>query len=134
MLRGTYPGPAPLEEGIVASDCAGEVVAVGEGVETVKVGERVNVNFNWGGGDGDNQTVGGEGEGVLREWMVVEERWVVGLPRGLGWEEVGDSVLFGEERRGEEMVEDHADGEFVGCDAWVCCDYGVECVGCAGVV
>ncbi|KAK4448299.1 hypothetical protein QBC34DRAFT_117383 [Podospora aff. communis PSN243] len=90
--RGTYPGVA-LPNGIPASDCAAEVVLVGSAVTRVKVGDRVCPTFdlvNLDGvirGDGSHEALGGEVDGVLREWAVFEERVLVRLPGHLGWEE-----------------------------------------------
>ncbi|EAQ83594.1 hypothetical protein CHGG_09998 [Chaetomium globosum CBS 148.51] len=83
MLRGTYPGGAVLPSGIVASDCAGEVVAVGGGVTRFAVGERVVPTFVRGGSLGEGGvplTLGGEVDGVLREFAVFGEEGLVRLP------------------------------------------------------
>jgi NADPH:quinone reductase-like Zn-dependent oxidoreductase len=92
MLRGSYLGPV-LEGGIVASDCAAEVVAVGEKVAQFKVGDRVAANFDLGNLTGEIEPtghlgLGGDVEGVLREYAVYEERFLVRLPGHLSWEEV----------------------------------------------
>ncbi|KAK3293086.1 uncharacterized protein B0H64DRAFT_363427 [Chaetomium fimeti] len=91
MLRGLYPGPA-LAGGIAASDCSAEVVAVGDRVTLFRVGDRVAPNFDLGNLTGEigaagHLTVGGDVDGVLREFAVFEERVLVRLPGYLSWEE-----------------------------------------------
>ena len=46
LQEGRYPGGA-IPGGIPASDCAAEVVAVGEAVTKFNVGDRVSVNQHW---------------------------------------------------------------------------------------
>ena len=113
-LRGheAYPGVF-ADDGVPTSDCAAEVVAVGEGVTRFSVGDRVCPTFDLlnldgrlpppastsgaGSGSGsydylgkglERAALGGEVDGVLREWAVFEEKVLVRLPRGLSWEEV----------------------------------------------
>jgi NADPH:quinone reductase-like Zn-dependent oxidoreductase len=95
MLRGTYPG-AVLPGGVVASDCSAEVVVVGDEVTRFRVGDRVTPNFDLGNLTGEiaatgHLTVGGEVDGVLREYAVYEEGVLVHLPKHLSWEEVSGS-------------------------------------------
>lgn len=75
------------------SDCAAEVVAVGDKVERFGVGDHVaptlDVNLKGDVRDRDAVVLGGEGPGVLTEYAVFEEEVLVMLPRHLGWEEVG---------------------------------------------
>jgi len=90
--RGTYPGGV-LDRGIVASDCAGEVVLVGDAVTRVSVGDRVCPTFDLANLDGTivgegNDALGGDVDGVLREWAVYGEEVLVKLPAHLSWEEV----------------------------------------------
>lgn len=91
MLHGTYPAEAD-ERGIVASDCAAEVVAIGSAVTDFKIGDRVSPIFNLidltGYEEGAMVALGGNGPGVLREFAVFEAKYLVHLPSHLSWEEV----------------------------------------------
>ncbi|GEM_PF-17806 len=88
IRKGWYPvgeadGFTPL------SDAAGEVVAVGEGVEGLAFGDRVASTFfqNWAGGRVSFPAVisslGAGGPGVLAEHVVLSAGGVVKLPDGL---------------------------------------------------
>ena len=88
MLHGTYPRPP--EKGLIpVSDAAAEVVAVGEGVEDVAVGDRVVGVFHprWFGGPlpaaQAARSYGVGRDGWLTEYKVVSQEAVVALPRGL---------------------------------------------------
>ncbi len=78
---------------IPCSDGAGEVVAVGEGVTRVKVGDRVAGIFmqNWIDGEADAAKIrgalGGDIDGMLAEFVVLEEQGVVQFPAFLSYEE-----------------------------------------------
>jgi NADPH:quinone reductase-like Zn-dependent oxidoreductase len=78
---------------IPLSDGAGEVVAVGEGVMRVRVGDRVAGTFfqDWDAGEISaavhDTALGGAIDGVLAEYVVLSERGVVRLPDGLTYEE-----------------------------------------------
>ena len=78
---------------IPASDGAGEIAAVGEGVTRVKVGDRVAGIFmqNWIDGPGDaakiRGAVGGDIDGMLAESVVLREDGVVRIPEHLSFEE-----------------------------------------------
>lgn len=93
MLRGLYPSHL-VDGGIVASDCAAEVVAVGSAVTTFAVGDRVSPQMDI----GSLQTgvieptghlgLGGETNGVLREYAVFEDKVLVRIPAQFSWDEV----------------------------------------------
>jgi len=78
---------------IPLSDGAGEVVEVGPGVARVKVGDRVAGNFGqrWHGGrspaENADATLGGAIDGMLAEYVLLEEDGTVKLPDHLSFEE-----------------------------------------------
>ena len=78
---------------IPCSDGAGEVVAVGEGVTRVEVGDRVAGIFmqNWIDGEPNAAKVrgalGGDIDGMLAEFVVLREEGVVRFPPHLSYEE-----------------------------------------------
>jgi NADPH:quinone reductase-like Zn-dependent oxidoreductase len=78
---------------IPCSDGAGEVVAIGEGVTRVKVGDRVAGIFmqNWIDGPPSaakqRGALGGDIDGMLAESVVLDQNGVVPVPDHLTWEE-----------------------------------------------
>lgn len=78
---------------VPASDGAGEVVAVGEGVTEIKTGDRVAGIFmqNWLDGPPTpakhRGALGGDRDGMLSEHVVLPESGVVRVPEHLSWEE-----------------------------------------------
>ena len=92
MIRGGY-GPRIKVPLIPVSDGVGEVVAVGEGVRRVVVGDRVAPMFfqGWFGGtassDKFHDTLGGPLDGVLTRFMRIGEEGVCRVPDHLGDEE-----------------------------------------------
>lgn len=88
MIQGLYNPRQPLPL-IPLSDGVGEVIAVGEGVDRVRVGERVMPCFhqNWWGGRPTHERVskplGGPLDGVLAEQMVVRQEGLVRAPEHL---------------------------------------------------
>ncbi|MGC2301597.1 MAG: NAD(P)-dependent alcohol dehydrogenase [Acidobacteriaceae bacterium] len=78
---------------IPCSDGAGEVVAIGEGVTRVKVGDRVAGIFmqNWIDGEPDAAKIrgalGGDIDGMLSEFVVLREEGVVHFPEHLSFGE-----------------------------------------------
>ncbi|MBV8684554.1 MAG: NAD(P)-dependent alcohol dehydrogenase, partial [Caulobacteraceae bacterium] len=92
MVLGRYP--RPHRKGLIPlSDAAGEVVEVGEGVRSFKVGDRVISAFHprWFGGEAPStvlgDTYGAESDGWLAEYKAVSQEAVVGAPAGLSDEE-----------------------------------------------
>lgn len=83
---GRYTGELPL---IPIGDAVGEVVAKGEAVTRVEVGDRVCPSFSMSWLDGPYTTehwwnqLGGRLDGVMRERMAVDERFVVKAPEHL---------------------------------------------------
>jgi NADPH:quinone reductase-like Zn-dependent oxidoreductase len=92
IVRGTYR--MPVQDHIVPlSDGAGEVVEVGPGVTRVKVGDKVAGCFfqRWSGGEPppnvQANALGGGIDGMLAEFVVLEEEGVVKVPAHLSVEE-----------------------------------------------
>jgi NADPH:quinone reductase-like Zn-dependent oxidoreductase len=92
MANGTYQGQAQHAV-ILASDGAGEVVEVGADVTGFAPGDRV-IGCFWQGWEagrlGDNLSalpLGGLLDGMLSEYVVLDERGVVACPVHLSWEE-----------------------------------------------
>jgi NADPH:quinone reductase-like Zn-dependent oxidoreductase len=83
----TKPNLIPLSDG------AGEVVEVGSGVSRVKAGDRVASCFfqRWSGGQSDASTqasaLGGSLDGMLSEYVVLEDDGLVKLPSHLSYDE-----------------------------------------------
>ncbi len=92
IVRGTYRMPV-RENLIPLSDGAGEVVETGSGVTRVKAGDKVAGNFfqRWPGGepgpDVQQSALGGGTDGMLAEYVVLEEEGVVKIPAHLSLEE-----------------------------------------------
>jgi NADPH:quinone reductase-like Zn-dependent oxidoreductase len=92
IVRGTYRMSVGSNF-VPLSDGAGEVVEVGPGVTRVKVGDKVAGNFfqRWPGGEPSAQVqasaLGGSIDGMLAEYVVLEEDGVVRLPPHLSIEE-----------------------------------------------
>jgi NADPH:quinone reductase-like Zn-dependent oxidoreductase len=91
VLRGTYPLPVKPDV-VMGADGAGEVVAVGEGVTRVGIGDRVAAAMfpRW--IDGPiaweyAPQLGGSLDGMLAECIVLSEEAVVRLPDHLSFEE-----------------------------------------------
>lgn len=92
ILRGTYPRKSV--PGLVpASDAAGEIVAVGEGVTAFRAGDRVIGAFHprWFGGPMPStiqtDSYGAESDGWLCELKALSQEAVVPMPEGLSFEE-----------------------------------------------
>lgn len=92
MVLGRYNPKMHLPR-IPASDGAGEVVALGEGVTRVGIVDRVAGIFmqNWIDGPADAARIrgalGGDIDGMLAEYVVLREDGVVRIPEHLSWEE-----------------------------------------------
>lgn len=83
--------PLPL---IPLSDGVGEIAEVGEGVTRVQTGDRVAGIFaqGWAGGEPSQArtratTLGGPLDGMLAEYVVLNQEGVVKLPDHLSWHE-----------------------------------------------
>jgi NADPH:quinone reductase-like Zn-dependent oxidoreductase len=92
VVKGLYNPKMALPR-IPCSDGAGEVIAIGEGVTRVRVGDRVCGIFmqRWLGGEPTAETskaaLGGDVDGMLAEYVVLHEDGVVRFPEHLTYEE-----------------------------------------------
>jgi len=91
ILRGNYPLPVK-QDVVMASDGAGEVVAVGDGVTRAKVGDRVAVAMfpRWIDGPFAWEyalQIGGSLDGMLTEFIALNEDAVVQISDHLSFEE-----------------------------------------------
>lgn len=92
MVTGKYNPKLKLPL-VPFSDGAGDVVAVGEAVTKFKAGDRVMPIFNQGwlegniGGATPKRTLGGDIDGVLREFGAFDENGLVCIPDRLNYEE-----------------------------------------------
>jgi NADPH:quinone reductase-like Zn-dependent oxidoreductase len=92
VTKGLYNPKMPLPR-IPCSDGAGEVVAVGAGVTSLKVGDRVATMFmqKWLAGplndSAARSALGGDLDGTLAEQMVLAEEGVIPIPSHLSFEE-----------------------------------------------
>ncbi|MGL4622281.1 zinc-dependent alcohol dehydrogenase family protein [Chroococcidiopsis sp.] len=92
VAKGAY-GSKSFKPIVPLSDGAGEVVAVGESVTQVKVGDRVAGIFMQTFISGEltaekaNSALGGAIDGVLAEYVVFDEQGVVKIPAHLSYEE-----------------------------------------------
>ena len=92
VVTGQYFGGILQRDTVPLSDGAGEVVATGEGVSRIKVGDRVAGNFFQGWVDGvPDRTalsaLGSPADGMLAEYVVLDEKGVVTIPEHLSYEE-----------------------------------------------
>src|SRR5580693_9329937 len=92
IVRGTYR--MPVRDNLVPlSDGAGEVVEAGPGVTRVKAGDKVAGCFfqRWAGGEPGPHVhasaLGGSIDGMLAEYVVLEEEGVVKIPAHLSIDE-----------------------------------------------
>ena len=91
ILHQAYPLPA--KPGVIPiSDGAGEVVAIGEKVSKFRPGQRVSGNYfaRWRDGQMRMDIIDQLGctlDGMLSEFALLHEDWLVGIPEYLSWEE-----------------------------------------------
>jgi NADPH:quinone reductase-like Zn-dependent oxidoreductase len=92
MVQGTY-NPRLAKPRVPFSDGAGEVVETGGAVTRFKVGDRVCPIFMQGWVDGEvdfakaRTALGGDIDGVLREYAAFDEQGLVAVPEHLSYEE-----------------------------------------------
>jgi NADPH:quinone reductase-like Zn-dependent oxidoreductase len=91
----TFGDPEGSKDGLIPlSDAAGEVVAVGDKVQSWRLGDRVSPGFfpAWADGvfsqvDLTNALGGGQTDGVLSEYVIADETAVVAIPVHLSFAE-----------------------------------------------
>ena len=92
VAKGAYNPRLPLPR-VICSDGAGEVARVGPAVKRIKVGDRVAGAFMQGWTDGalteakSRTALGGDLDGMLAEYVVLNEEGVVPIPSHLTFEE-----------------------------------------------
>jgi NADPH:quinone reductase-like Zn-dependent oxidoreductase len=92
IVTGNYFGGVLKRDTIPLSDGAGEIVAVGDSVRRVKPGDRVMGNFFQGWVDGKPNAaamnaLGSPSDGMLAEYVVLDQDGVVTCPPQLSYEE-----------------------------------------------
>ncbi|KAF2088020.1 NAD(P)-binding protein [Saccharata proteae CBS 121410] len=98
MLDGRYPIEV-LEHGISASDCAASVAVVGSSVKAFAPGDHVSPIFDLNaltGEEYDNpKALGGDAPGVLAQYAVFDEKYLVHLPKDMAWTEASTLTVAG---------------------------------------
>ena len=92
VVTGKYFGGVLQRDTVPLSDGAGEIAAVGDGVERVKVGDRVAGSFFQGWIDGIPNlsrmaALGSPADGMLAEYVILDAQGVVKIPGYLSFEE-----------------------------------------------
>lgn len=86
MLNDRYPAPAD-PRGIACSDASATVISIGSAVKDYVVGDHVSPTFRWITPDGEMRALGGNFDGVLRDFAVFESEALVKNPAYLTHEE-----------------------------------------------
>ncbi|KIV87181.1 hypothetical protein PV11_02746 [Exophiala sideris] len=89
IANGGNPWPV-TPHGIPCNDAAGEVIAVGEGVRTFKLGDRVapiTDTENLTGRESKRSWLAADEDGVLADYLVFSEEKLTKLPEHLPWDE-----------------------------------------------
>ena len=90
MMDGKYPIDV-TPHGIPSSDCAAEVIQIGPDVNQFQIGDHVAPIFdlnNLTGTEDETRSLGGDVDGVLRQFAVFEQDVLLHVPGYLSWEEV----------------------------------------------
>lgn len=106
ILAGQYPLPT-TEHGVPFNDGAAEVISVGEGVRMFAVGDHVSPIVDLSAITGDEYddpvAIGGETDGTLRQFAVIQEKHLVRVPEHLSWEEVSFGLILEDKCLREEL-------------------------------
>ena len=99
MLSGAYPIEV-IQQGVPCSDAAATVVAVGSAVKKVKVGDYVTPSFQTNFITGTEKhasmsALGGDVDGVLREYAVFDDDVLTKVPDHLSYEEAATIACAG---------------------------------------
>ncbi|KAL6915616.1 hypothetical protein ACHAPO_008049 [Fusarium lateritium] len=98
MINGRYPVEV-IDRGVPCSDAAAEVAAIGSAVKDFAVSDHVSVIFDLGrltdNDDAPPQALGGDVDGVLREYAIFEDKYIVKIPKNLSWEEAATITCAG---------------------------------------
>lgn len=91
MISGRYPVEV-IDKGVPCSDAAATVVAAGSSVTSFKKDDYVTPSFQLGVVTGQEKHVkaaalGGDADGVLREYAVYEQQYLTKVPQYLSYEE-----------------------------------------------
>ncbi|KAG9255470.1 putative alcohol dehydrogenase [Emericellopsis atlantica] len=93
IANGGNPWPV-TPHGIIGNDAAGEVIAIGDKVNKLKVGDRVAPNTdteNLTGRESSRSWLAADEDGVLADYLVFDQRVLARLPATLDW--VNCSIL-----------------------------------------
>ncbi|KAG2164395.1 hypothetical protein VTO58DRAFT_102917 [Aureobasidium pullulans] len=94
MIHDRYPAPHD-HRGIPCSDAGATVVAVGDAVTDFRKGDHVSPTFRWNTPDGEMRALGGDFDGVLRDYAVYESDALVKNPDHLSYEEASTIACAG---------------------------------------
>jgi NADPH:quinone reductase-like Zn-dependent oxidoreductase len=89
IANGGNPWPV-TPHGIPCNDAAGEIVAIGSGVTTLSVGDRVAPTTdteNLTGREKGRSWLAADEDGVLADYLIFDERKLCKLPEHLSWDE-----------------------------------------------
>ena len=87
IAHGGNPWPVTTH-GIICNDAAGEVIATGQQVRTLRVGDRVAPNIdtaNLTGRESSRSWLAADEDGVLADYLVYDEKILGRLPAHLSW-------------------------------------------------
>ncbi|KAL2799675.1 alcohol dehydrogenase [Aspergillus keveii] len=89
IANGGNPWPV-VPNGILGNDAAGEVIAVGDKVSTLAIGDRaapITDTENISNREPSRSWLAADEDGVMADYLVFDERVLCKLPRYLSWEE-----------------------------------------------